>query len=67
MLAYGIPVDLIDDHLAMGESISILCVKHFAMAILNVLGSTYLRAPNVERAFGISQAQFSIVRGPARF
>jgi hypothetical protein len=29
MLAYGIPADLIDDHLAMGESTSILCVNRF--------------------------------------
>jgi hypothetical protein len=48
MLAYGIPVDLIDDHLAMGESTSILCVKRSAVAIVNVFGSIYLRAPNVQ-------------------
>jgi hypothetical protein len=48
MLAYGIPTDLIDDHLAMGESTSILCVKRFAVAIVNIFGSTYLRAPNAE-------------------
>jgi hypothetical protein len=48
MLAYGIPADLIDDHLAMGESTSILCVKRFALAIVSVFGSTYLRAPNAQ-------------------
>jgi hypothetical protein len=48
MLAYGIPTDLIDDHLAMGESTSILCVKRFAVAIVNVFRSTYLRAPNAQ-------------------
>jgi hypothetical protein len=48
MLAYGIPADLIDVHLAMGESTSISCVKRFALAIVNVFGSTYLRAPNAE-------------------
>ncbi|KAK1661081.1 hypothetical protein QYE76_049240 [Lolium multiflorum] len=48
MLAYGIPADLIDDHLAMGESTSILCVKRFVVAIVNVFGSTYLRAPNAQ-------------------
>jgi hypothetical protein len=48
MLAYGIPADLIDDHLAMGESTSILCVKRFAVAIVNVFRSTYLRAPNAQ-------------------
>jgi hypothetical protein len=45
MLAYGIPADLIDDHLAMGESQAIMCVKRFAIAIVRVFGSTYLKAP----------------------
>jgi hypothetical protein len=48
MLAYGIPADLIDDHLAMGESTSILCVKRFVVAIVNVFGYKYLRAPNAQ-------------------
>jgi hypothetical protein len=48
MLAYGIPADLIDDHLAVRESTSILCVKRFAVAIVNIFGSTYLRAPNAQ-------------------
>jgi hypothetical protein len=43
MLAYGIPADLIDDHLAMGESTSILCVKRFAVAIVIVFGSTHFK------------------------
>jgi hypothetical protein len=48
MLAYGIPADLIDDHLAMGESTAIKCVKRFVVAIVQVYGATYLRAPNAE-------------------
>jgi hypothetical protein len=48
MLAYGIPADLIDDHLAMGESTAIKCVKRFVVAIVQVFGATYLRAHNVE-------------------
>jgi hypothetical protein len=48
MLAYGIPADLINDHLAMGESTAIKCVKRFVVAIVQVFGATYLRAPNVE-------------------
>jgi hypothetical protein len=48
MLAYGIPVDLIDDNLAMGEITAIMYVKRFAVAIVNVFVSTYLRAPNAE-------------------
>jgi hypothetical protein len=43
MLAYGIPVD---DHLAMGESQVIKCVKRFAVAMVKVFGEVYLRAPN---------------------
>jgi hypothetical protein len=32
----------------MGESTSITCVKVLAVAIVNVFGSTYLRALNAE-------------------
>ena len=46
MLAYGIPADLVDDHLAMGESQAIMCVKRFAVGIVQVFGKEYLRAPN---------------------
>jgi hypothetical protein len=46
MLAYGIPTDLIDEHLAMGESLAIKCVKRFAVAILRVFKEEYLRASN---------------------
>ena len=46
MLAYGIPADLVDDHLAMGESQAIKCVNRFAVAIVKVFGEVYLRAPN---------------------
>jgi hypothetical protein len=48
MLAYGILADLVDDHLAMGESRAIKCVKRFAIEIVNVLGEEYLRAPNAQ-------------------
>jgi hypothetical protein len=48
MLAYGIPADLVDDHLAMGESQAIECVTHFAIAILEVFGEHYLIAPSAE-------------------
>jgi hypothetical protein len=48
MLAYGILVDLVDDNLAMGESTSIMCVKRFAVTIVNVFGSTYLRVSNAK-------------------
>jgi hypothetical protein len=48
MLAYGISTDLVDDHLAMGKSQAIKCVKHFAIAILRVSGEEYLRAPSAQ-------------------
>uniref|UniRef100_A0A453CWJ5 Uncharacterized protein n=1 Tax=Aegilops tauschii subsp. strangulata TaxID=200361 RepID=A0A453CWJ5_AEGTS len=48
MLAYGIPADLVDDHLAMGENQAIMCVKRFAVGIVQVFGPEYLRAPNAE-------------------
>jgi hypothetical protein len=44
----GILADLVDDNLAMGEHTTIMCVKCFAIEIMHVFGSTYLRAPNVE-------------------
>jgi hypothetical protein len=34
MLAYGIPTDLVDDHLSMGESTDIMCVNRFVVAIV---------------------------------
>jgi hypothetical protein len=43
MLAYGTPTDPVDDRLGMGESLAIMCVKRFAIAIVQVFGSTYLR------------------------
>ena len=48
MLAYGILADLVDDHLAMGESQAIMCVKRFAVGIVQVFGEEYLRSPNAE-------------------
>ncbi|EMS55541.1 putative glucuronosyltransferase GUT1 [Triticum urartu] len=50
MLAYGIPIDLVDDHLAMGESQAIMCVKCFAIVIVQVFGPEYLRSPNAKDA-----------------
>ena len=50
MLAYGIPADLVHDHLAMGESQAIMCVKRFAVGIVQVFGQEYLRSPNAEDA-----------------
>jgi hypothetical protein len=48
MLAYGILADLVDDHLATGESQAIKCVKWFATAIVRVFGDEQLRTPNAQ-------------------
>ena len=48
MMAYGIPTDLVDDHLVMGESQAIKYVKRFAVAVVRVFGEEYLRAPNAQ-------------------
>jgi hypothetical protein len=48
MLAYGIPTDLLDDYLVMGENQAINCVKLFAVAIIPVFGEEYLRSPNAQ-------------------
>ena len=48
MMAYGIPADLVDDHLAMSESQSIECVRRFAIAVVDVFGPEYFRAPNAQ-------------------
>jgi hypothetical protein len=47
-MAYGIPADLVDDHLAMGESQAIKCVKRFVVAVVSVFGEKYLRSPNAQ-------------------
>ena len=61
MLAYGIPADLVDDHLAMGESQAIMCVKRFAIGIVQEFGKEYLRAPN---AAGTARLlEFNAARG----
>jgi hypothetical protein len=46
MMAYGVLADFIDDHLAMGGSNSILCVKQFAKVVVEVFEPEYIRAPN---------------------
>jgi hypothetical protein len=48
MLAYGIPANLVDDHLAMGESQAIKYVKRFAVSIVRVFRKEYLREPNAQ-------------------
>jgi hypothetical protein len=59
-MAYGIPTDLADDHLAMGESTTIYCLRRFARAIIKCFGVQYLRALNAqdtERLLAVNAAR----------
>jgi hypothetical protein len=44
-MVYGISSDLVYDHLVMGDSQDIKCVKRFVIAVVQVFVSKYLRAP----------------------
>jgi len=44
ILAYGVPADLIDEYLRIGETTAIESLRAFIKAI--VVGDWYLRAPN---------------------
>jgi len=46
ILAYGIPTDLTDEYLRIGETIAIESLRVFVKAIVEVFGDWYLRAPN---------------------
>ncbi|XP_061962544.1 uncharacterized protein LOC133683047 [Populus nigra] len=46
ILAYGIPADLTDEYLQIGESTAIESLRAFVKAIVEVFGDWYLRAPN---------------------
>jgi hypothetical protein len=48
MVAYGMHVDIVGDHLAMGGSPCIKCVKWFVGSMVEVFGSEYLRATNAQ-------------------
>ena len=46
ILAYGIPADLTDEYLQIGESTAIESLRAFVKAIVEFFGDWYLRAPN---------------------
>jgi hypothetical protein len=45
VLAYGGPVDRLDEYLHMGQSTILENVNHFTRAIVDIYGPTYLREP----------------------
>ncbi|XP_052311109.1 uncharacterized protein LOC112327996 [Populus trichocarpa] len=46
ILAYGIPADLTDEYLRIGETTAIESLRAFVKAIVEVFGDWYLRVPN---------------------
>ncbi|CAL1387597.1 unnamed protein product [Linum trigynum] len=48
MLAYGCSADSLDETCRMGESTVLECLRKFCLAITNIYGAQYLRAPTME-------------------
>ena len=48
MIAYGAPIDVVDDYLRMSESTIIKSMYRFCRAVIGVFGPNYLRGPNEE-------------------
>jgi hypothetical protein len=52
MLAYGIPVDLVDDHLAMGESQAIRCASTLQLQWFKCLVKSTWEPPMLKTQLG---------------
>lgn len=48
MLSYGIPADLLDDMVRMGEQTILDSLKEFTNSVVNSFGDEYLRSPTIE-------------------
>jgi hypothetical protein len=46
MLTYGAPGDANDDYIRMAESMAMVCMYRFCMAVVAVFGPDYMRTPN---------------------
>jgi hypothetical protein len=46
ILAYGVPVDAVDEYVCIAESTARQTLQHFYRAIIDVFGPWYLRHPN---------------------
>ena len=46
ILAYGLPTDVVDEYIQIGESTARECLNHFCRAIIAYFSGCYLRTPN---------------------
>lgn len=60
MLAYGTPVDQLDEVLKIGPSIALECLGKFAKGVIEIFSEEYLRAPRndeVERLLQVAESR----------
>ena len=48
ILAYGVPANVVDEYVRIGESMAHEALKHFCTAVQTAFAPYYLRAPNAE-------------------
>ncbi|XP_062119331.1 uncharacterized protein LOC133833089 [Humulus lupulus] len=49
MLAYGKPVDYVDEYVRIGETTAIKCLVNFVWGVNDIFGTEYLRRPTASR------------------
>ena len=59
MLAYGTPLDALDEYLKIGKSTALVCLDKFAQGVIDVFGGEYLRRPTREDVESILQVNES--------
>jgi hypothetical protein len=48
ILAYGLPTDTVDENVRIGESTAREALNYFCVAVINIFGQQYLRAPTLD-------------------
>ena len=48
MLAYGVTIDFLDEYVRIAESIAMISLKKFVVAVIAIFSEPYLRSPNNE-------------------
>uniref|UniRef100_J3M093 Uncharacterized protein n=1 Tax=Oryza brachyantha TaxID=4533 RepID=J3M093_ORYBR len=60
MLAYGTPVDALDEYFKIGKCTALECLDKFAQGVIEVFGGKYLRRPtrdDVERILQVNESR----------